>query len=93
MRKLPDVRYIKPENVEIGDTILAISHEQYGVEIMRKGIVASREHEGSDRVYYTKEGAVIMRWNMSLKPRRVTLLHRPEPVETMLEMFESSGRL
>lgn len=88
-----DARFIQAASVEIGDTIRVHYPASDGVIREYVGTVFRRDYQGSDRVYTTAEGGELLRWNPARKPPRVTLLNKATKPETMLDMFESEGRL
>lgn len=78
MRKALEPRYIIPENLQIGDTINVVWPTVQGLTKSQVGIVGTRQHEGADTVLYTPEGGELLRYNRSIRPKRVTLLDRKE---------------
>lgn len=88
MRKLPEPRFIKPETVDIGDTIRVVAPDVGdGVERSWIGKVATREDNGSVRAYFTAERGRILTWEPGKPYPRVTLLNR-EPVIEEPALFD-----
>lgn len=85
-------RFVKPEQIMLGDTI-RVNTTNKDVSVSLVGTVTHREYQGTDRVLYTEQGVVLLRWNPHYANDRVTLLSRPVARQTMLEIFETSGRL
>lgn len=86
VRRKPEPRYVRPENLGIGDMIRA-SWLVDDVRISREGKIAKREYDGQFRVFLTNAGHELFRWHPSY-PReiRVTLLDRaPVPQPTLFD--------
>lgn len=89
MRKLADPRFIRPETVEIGDTVRVTYPVNGGIEVSKVGTVASREDHGNLRIYLTAEGGHLFDWQPhTTRHVRVTLLARNPPAsgETLFDM-------
>ena len=89
MTKRIEPRYIKPELVEIGDTINVVHKEVNGVTVSKLGMVADRQHEKHDTIFYTLDGAELFRYGVNYRPQRVTLLNRVDRRQTLLSLFEN----
>jgi hypothetical protein len=90
-RKRMEPIYIRPEAIEIGDTINVVTREIKGVTTSKLGTVAYRDHEKHDTVFYTSEGGELMRYSTSYRPQRITLLDRVEREQGMLPLFDMTG--
>ena len=75
---LPFPRFIRPEQVEIGDTVRVKVKTVQGVTPIREGVVAERDYRGSERVLLTAEGGELFAWHPSHGGPQVTLLARNE---------------
>lgn len=65
-------RQIKPELVEIGDTIEVELAKLAGMVIIRKGVVSAFGKNGNVRQLLTSEGGILCAWEPG-KPSRVTV--------------------
>lgn len=83
MRNKP--KYIPAPNVRLEDVIRVTYRADKGVMVSKIGTVASRAYEGSDRVYYTREGGELLRWNPSHKPPLVTLIKAAQMTDDTLD--------
>lgn len=88
MRPAAKPRYVKPENVAIGDTIRVTYPPLNGIKTDMVGVVASREYQGSDRVLATAEGGELLRYNPARKPPTVTMLKRANVTAVTLPGFD-----
>lgn len=84
MKRRFEPKYIRPENVLIGDTIRVNYAEHHGLRVSVQAIVHSRVYQGEDRVYSTLEGAEIFRWNPSHKAPTIILVEPAPAVEPSL---------
>lgn len=92
MRTATKPVYVKPEQVNVGDTIRVTFKELNGITTEMVGTVHERQHEGSDRVYYTREGGELFRWNISARPTRITLLSERDP-DGQVQLFDYESLL
>jgi hypothetical protein len=87
---LPLPRHIRPENLQIGDTI-RVTWSFKGIERSHTATIAERSYSGQDRIYSTAEGATIFSWNPSLPHPTITLLARAGEVQpTLFDMREGA---
>lgn len=86
-RKLTEPRYVKPENVEVGDYIRVAYPTQDGVQMHKTGRVGRREDHGHVRHVLTSEGGRLFTWEPDKPAVRVTLIESaPAPQEALFEM-------
>jgi len=75
-RTVPAVRHIKPESIQIGDTIKVDKPFQDSI-VSHVGIVAKREHLGDFTEYRTVQGVILLEHNRRMPEKvKVTLLKR-----------------
>ena len=85
---LPFPRFVKPEQLDIGDLIrITYDPDNTGITATRQGTIARREYVGSERVLYTREGGCLLTWHPEHKSPRITLLAKAEQPQTMLDLF------
>lgn len=70
-------RVIKPELIELGDTISVVHPRDQGIVCILEGVVHERKDSGNVRYLITKEGATLLAWTPG-RNVKVTLLSRPE---------------
>lgn len=92
MRRLPDVRYIRPESIEEGDTVL-IKWVTGDMTVTRSATVVTIMDYHFKTAYLTASGTILFeRTTMTTTPPGivVTLLNRPNNTpETVLEGLET----
>lgn len=83
-KSLPPVRYIRPETIQTGD-LIRVTTKTFDRETSHTGRARRMHYEGSDRVWSTEQGQVLVVWNPHYKFQgRVTLIERaPYPQETL----------
>jgi len=93
-KKLAQPRYIRPENIRIGDTIRA-TWTVGEVEHSRVATVHKRDYEGADRVLFARDGQEILRWHPAHKGPRITLIAEApdEPQPMLFDMDEVRDRI
>lgn len=69
-------RYIKPEQIILGDTIRISYPESGGIKVAKEGTVAVREDHGKSRFLLTAEGGQLLVWEPGAPKLRITLLAR-----------------
>jgi hypothetical protein len=75
-RATPPVRYIKPESIQIGDTVKVSKPFQDAI-VSTVGIVAKRDHVGDFTEYLTAQGVLLLEHNRRMPEKvKVTLLNR-----------------
>lgn len=76
--KCPDVRYVLPETLHVGDLIRVKFPEDRGLTTYHEGVVGSIRAHGESRSVSTADGAVLLAYSMQTnwreKKARVTLL-------------------
>jgi len=87
MRPRTTPRFIEPASVEIGDYI-RVSWSAQGIDHTRTAVVYRRIDDGELRGFFTQEGTEIMSWVPGGKNARVTLLNRPQKLDTMQALFD-----
>lgn len=94
MRKLPEPRFIKPESVDIGDTIRVTTQGNDGITTEKVGKVARRDDHGNVRAYFTAENGRLLSWTPGKSSPRITLLNREpetnEPALFDMEMLDEA---
>lgn len=87
MHTLP--RPIKPELIDVGDTVEAIYPEDGGLTLRKRGTVSKIDTYVGSRLFLTAEGACIFRYSPgTTSPVKVILIARgPVPSEP-LSMFD-----
>jgi hypothetical protein len=76
--RMPDVRHIKPEMIQLGDLItVRFKEDAEGITTARTARVAKREYQGQDRVLLTAQRAEIFRWAPGHAAPTITLIDRP----------------
>lgn len=85
---------MKAETLRIGDLIRVVRTEG-DVQYSRTGRIASRAHEGNDRVLYSAEGHELLKWRPGQEQPRITLLDTIEETTSIpLSGFEElKGKL
>lgn len=81
---------LKPELVEVGDTIAVTYPESGGIKITKTGTVAKRIDYNSVRHMMTEEGSTIFSWEPGKNTGIQVVLLAKKPVEqpeSMLDMF------
>lgn len=82
---MPLPRVIKPELVEIGDTVRVTLRKRNGITFIHEGTVASRVDRGSARLMLTRERAILFAWGGDRQPPiKVELLARPPVAQVPL---------
>ena len=61
-RKLPQVRFLNPASIEVGDTVRT-TWKTGDIEHSRVGRIAKREYDNSMRVFLTHDGQELFRWH------------------------------
>jgi hypothetical protein len=75
-RTLPPVRFIKPDSIQIGDTIKVDKPFQDSI-VSHIGIVAKREHLGDFTEYRTTQGVILLEHNRRMPEKvKITLIKR-----------------
>lgn len=88
MRKLTEPRFIRPENIEIGDTIRVAYPVNGGIRIIKEGTVAERQDHNACRILLTAEGGHLLAWEPGgQRDIRITLLDR-KPVNNDPTLFD-----
>lgn len=83
-------REIKPELVEIGDTISVTFPRDGGLTVTHVGRVAKATTHGKTRYLITAEGATVLAWEPTGNRVKIILLKRePVPGETLFEMSDN----
>jgi hypothetical protein len=84
-RATASTRYIRPESIQIGDTI-KVDKPFHDSIVSHVGIVAKREHLGDFTEYRTVKGVILLEHNRRMPEKvKVTLLKRTlEPVADVL---------
>lgn len=78
-------RPIKPELIELGDTVTAVFKRDNGVQMTQSGTVEKIETRGATRLLRTREGGVIAAWSPGIGTGLTfTLTARREPPQTPL---------
>jgi hypothetical protein len=91
MVRLPKVHYVKPETVETGD-LIRVTVKDRDVEVAVLGRIHDMQYEGSDRVYYTRAGLELLRWNPHYRFQgRVTLVERMPVAQPVLDFAGDWG--
>lgn len=76
--KRPDVRYVLPETLHVGDLIRVKFTEDRGLTAYHEGVVGSIRAHGESRIVLTADGDVLLAYstqtNWREKKSRVTLL-------------------
>lgn len=87
----PEPRYIRPETIDIGDTIRVTFPKHQGMTNSITGTVAKREEHGMRRHMLTEEGGRLLVWEPGKHENfRVTLLDRnPKREPEQLEIFNN----
>lgn len=82
---LPNIRYIDPASIDVGDTIRA-SSVVGDLKIEKVGVVHRILFDGPIRVIVTRDGQEITRWQHGVKHDRITLLDKaPLPQPALFE--------
>lgn len=93
MRGKPEPRFIRPETIDVGDTIRVTFKKNDGIEMSLVGTVARREDHGAMRQMITAEGGIILAWSPGeARNVRVTLLDRaPHVAPALFDMNAEIG--
>lgn len=82
-------REIKPELIEIGDTIQVKFRRDGGLTVTHEGRVYESVTHGKTRYLRTAEGTTILAWEPGAPKRQTIILIKREPVEGQT-LFEFS---
>jgi hypothetical protein len=86
----PEPRPIKPELIEIGDTIRITFKPYEGVTSELIGTVAERKDYGMQRHLHTAEGGRLLVWEPGKhEPVKITLLDRAPRTAETLDIFDN----
>lgn len=80
-------RVIKPEQIEIGDTISVTHPRDKGIVLVLEGVVHKKQSSGNVRYFTTKEGSTLLAWVPGVNTVRVTLISRPETPPAQIQFI------
>lgn len=81
---------IKPELIELGDTISVVHKRNQGVVSILEGIVHERRDSGNVRYLLTAEGATLLAWTPGRTDVTVRLINRPAKPQPTLAYFDNN---